>query len=75
MMSNMSDIQMKPKLGCISLDRVHIDVVRYVQDAQKDFDGYLFPCIIEYSLMSLTVFFILWQGTQHRFGKLKGNSK
>lgn len=70
--SNLTNhIFLKPKIGCISLDRIHIDVVLYIQNAQDNLDSYLFPCIIEYSLMSLTVFCILWQSINKQM--YKGN--
>lgn len=37
----------------------------HMQEVQDKMSEYLFPCIIEYSLMCMTVFFILWESTEH----------
>lgn len=38
-----------------------------VQEAEKKLAPYLYPCMIEYSLMSMTVFFILWESIETKF--------
>lgn len=38
-----------------------------VQEAQSYLSAYLYPCIIEYSLMCITVFYILWSSIEQRY--------
>lgn len=64
-----------PEVGCINIKHLESDVVLYVHDAQENLDSYFFPCIIEYSLMSMTVFFILWDSIQDRFIEYRSKSK
>jgi hypothetical protein len=45
-------------------------VLAGVQEAEQRLSPYLYPCIIEYSLMSMTVFFILWESIETKFNKM-----
>ncbi len=49
-------------------------VLAGVQEAEKRLAPYLYPCIIEYSLMSMTVFFIIWESIETKFGFVKGTN-
>lgn len=51
------------KLGCISV--VHLS--SGVQEARDKLGPYFYPCVIEYSLMSMTVFYILWASIEQRY--------
>lgn len=55
------------KLGCISTLDFTSDTNKGIQNAHDKLSAYLYPCIIEYSLMCLTVFFILWSSIEQRF--------
>ena len=46
-------------------------VLAGVQEAEKKLAPYLYPCIIEYSLMSMTVFFIIWESIETKFSYAK----
>ena len=72
---NMSRIiTMRQKLGCISINEFESDIVLYVHNAKENIGSYLYPCIIEYSLMCMTIFFILWQSIDHRYIQVKKRS-
>jgi hypothetical protein len=47
-------------LGCLNTD-MSTSVGEELKLARFKLSPYFYPCIIEYSLMSLTVFFILWE--------------
>jgi hypothetical protein len=55
------------QLGCIKTVDFTTDISVGVQQAQDRMSPYIYPCIIEYSLMCLTVFYILWSniGQKH----------
>ena len=65
---------MRQKLGCISINEFESDIVLYVHNAKENIGSYLYPCIIEYSLMCMTIFFILWQSIEHRYIQVKKRS-
>ena len=44
--------------------------VEWIERMEEVLSVYLYPCLIEYSLISLTVFFIMWR----HIGKKEGNS-
>lgn len=45
-------------------------VLEWIEQIEETLSVYLYPCLIEYSLISLTVFFIMWRNV----GKKEGNS-
>ena len=54
-------------LGCISTGAFTTNISLGIQEAQDKISAYLYPCIIEYSLMSMTVFYILWASIKSRY--------
>ena len=65
-LSNSSMIRMK-QLGCIDTMSLTSDISLGLLDAQEKIRPYLYPCVIEYSLMCLTVFYILWASIEQRY--------
>lgn len=55
------------KLGCINNYLISTEVSIGVQEAQERLGPYLYPCVIEYSLMCMTVFYILWASIEQRY--------
>lgn len=60
------------KLGCINRYLISTEVSIGVQEAQEQLGPYLYPCVIEYSLMSMTVFYILWASIEQRYNIKNG---
>jgi hypothetical protein len=56
---------MNEALGCLNT-HMSTSVGEELKQAQFKLAPYFYPCIIEYSLMSLTVFFILWESVGNR---------
>ena len=54
-------------LGCISTGAFTTNISLGIQEAQDKISAYLYPCIIEYSLMSMTIFYILWASIKSRY--------
>jgi hypothetical protein len=54
------------QLGCINTIEFTTNISMDVQEVQDRMAPYIYPCIIEYSLMCLTVFYILWSNIGHR---------
>ena len=65
---SLNSIKMK-QLGCISISNLTYTshIAADLQQAQVLLAPYLYPCIVEYSLMCLTVFFILWGSIEQRY--------
>jgi hypothetical protein len=55
------------QLGCINSLAFNTEIAAGVQETQAQLSPYLYPCIIEYSLMCLTVFYILWSSIEQRY--------
>jgi hypothetical protein len=57
------------QLGCINSLAFNTEIAAGVQETQAQLSPYLYPCIIEYSLMCMTVFYILWSSIEQRYNK------
>jgi hypothetical protein len=57
------------KLGCVNMlsSSTTTEMVLGIADAQDRLSPYLYPCIIEYSLMCMTVVYVLWSSIEMRY--------
>jgi len=54
-------------LGCIDVNSLDVNVSLSIQETQDKISIYLYPCVIEYSLMAMTIFYILWASIKSRY--------
>ena len=54
-------------LGCINVNTFRTNVSIGIQEAQEKISEYLYPCVIEYSLIALTIFYVLWTSLKSRY--------
>jgi hypothetical protein len=67
-MLNATGAVVKPRqLGCINTLAFNTEMSMGITHAQDRLSPYLYPCIIEYSLMCMTVFYILWSSIEQRY--------
>lgn len=64
--NNLTMLKMN-QLGCINTVSFTSEIAVGVQEAQEKIAPYLYPCIIEYSLMCMTVFYVLWASIEQRY--------
>jgi len=58
----------RPKyLGCVDVNSLDVNVSLGIQETQDKISIYLYPCVIEYSLMAMTIFYILWASIKSRY--------
>ncbi|CAF1046800.1 unnamed protein product, partial [Brachionus calyciflorus] len=57
------------QLGCFKSVFFTSDISVGIIEAQERIGPYLYPCVIEYSLMCLTVFYILWSSIEQRYSE------
>ena len=54
-------------VGCIDTMAFTSEIAAGIKEARDKLSPYLFPCIIEYSLICLTVFYVLLKSIQNRY--------
>ena len=54
-------------LGCINVNSFRTNISIGIQEAQEKISEYLYPCVIEYSLIAMTIFYILWASIKSRY--------
>ncbi|CAF0784496.1 unnamed protein product [Brachionus calyciflorus] len=68
---NSSLDQMK-HFGCINSKSFNTELSISIIEAEEKIGPYLYPGVIEYSLMCLTVFFILWSSIEPKYNESNG---
>ena len=61
-------------LGCIQITPEEPNLSLDIQETQDKISAYLYPCVIEYSLMAMTIFYILWASIKSRYVSRKHGS-
>ncbi len=61
------DLSMVKYLGCINVYSLESNVSLSIQEAQDKISEYLYPCVIEFSLVAMTIFYILWASVKSRY--------
>jgi hypothetical protein len=72
--SNITGILKVKQMGCINTASFTSHIAVGIQETLDKIAPYLYPCIIEYSLMCMTVFYVLWSSIEQRYGKSKNGS-
>lgn len=55
--------------GCVNTISFTSEIAEGIREAQDKLSPYLFPCIIEYSLICLTIFYVLYKSIQSQNNK------
>jgi hypothetical protein len=65
--TDMNVYQVK-QLGCLNTAiSFSVNVSTELEQVQDKLTSYLYPCVIEYSLMCMTIFYVLWASIEQRY--------
>ena len=56
-------------LGCVKISVSEIS--KKIHETQEKIAEYLYPCVIEYSLLAMTIFYVLWSSFKSRYSDTK----